>query len=106
MYRKIVFVVLSFMFSHAFAYNASINMVPTSWRLQNYSGDGVVAFFTGSACESGRLDFRSDATLDDKNRFWSVILTAKMANKSVVVHYDASGAPSQCLISSFLLKEE
>ena len=106
MYRKIVFVALCFVFSHAYATDMSIDTVPTSWRLQNYSGDKVVAFFTGSACESGRLDFRSDATLGDKNRFWSVVLTAKVANKPVVVYYDASGAPSQCLISSFLLKEE
>ena len=71
---------------------------PASWRLQNYIGNGVTVYYTGvSTCPSGGLTFGSGATIDDINRFWTLILTAKATGAQVGVYYDNV----TCLISSF-----
>ena len=44
--------------------------------------------------------------MDDKNRYWSVLMAAKVAGKPVIVYYEDSAAPTHCLITSFMLKEE
>ncbi|MCP3661923.1 MAG: hypothetical protein GY696_05400 [Gammaproteobacteria bacterium] len=92
--------------ANVFAANVSVTATPTAWRLQNYVGDKVVAYYTGSTCDHGQLTFGSNGTNDDKNRFWSVIMSAKIARKPVIVYYDNSAAPAQCLITSFMLVEE
>lgn len=80
----------------------SIMEVPTAWRPENYTGNGVVAWFTSAACSNGnQIHFGSDATTDDKNRFWSVAMTAKIASKKVFVYYDST----TCNIVSFGLLE-
>jgi len=106
MNRSIALLILTLVSMNIFAANVPISATPTAWRLQNCTGDGVVAWFTGSTCTNGQLTFSSNATNDDKNRFWSVIMAAKVAGKPVVVYYEDSAAPAQCIITSFLLKEE
>jgi hypothetical protein len=55
----------------------AIEAVPTAWRLENYVGTtGVAAWYTGSTCTNGGLGFNASATVDDKNRFWSLVMTA------------------------------
>jgi len=106
MSRLIALITFFLLSASTFAANVPISAIPTSWRLQNYIGDNVVAFFTGSPCIYGQLSFGANATNDDKNRFWSVVMAAKVAGKPVVVYYEDSAAPAQCIITSFLLKEE
>ena len=106
MNKKILILALALVGSNLYAANVPISSVPTSWRLQNYTGDNVVTWFTGSACANGQLTFGTEASMDDKNRYWSVVMAAKLASKPVVVYYENSAAPSQCLITSFMLKEE
>ncbi len=85
------------------AYSALVQMVavPTGWKLQNYVGNNVVAYYTGSACTYGGVQFPSGATIDDMNRFWSVIMTAQTTGAFVFVIYDNSAAPASCIITSF-----
>jgi len=77
----------------------AMEVVPSTWKLENYMGDNVVAWFTGSSCNNGRISFPSNATLDDKNRFVSVMLTAKISSKKMFVRYDDS--TPNCEIKSF-----
>lgn len=83
----------------------SLDAVPTAWRLENYVGaTGVAAWFTGSTCTNGGLGFNSSATADDKNRFWSLVMTAKVSGKPIgVIYTNISGS---CQIASFYLKEQ
>jgi len=84
--------------------DSDIFAVPTNWRLQNYvSSQGVVAWFTGSNCTNGLVSFDSSASADDKNRFYSTVLTAKISGKAVGIFYETtSGA---CHITSFYLQQ-
>lgn len=84
--------------STACAAEALVTAVPTAWRLQNYVGGNVVVWYTGvTACSSGGLIMPSGSTAEEKNRFWSLIMTAKAAAKPVLVYYDNVN----CNISSF-----
>lgn len=82
----------------------SMYAVPTAWRLENYIGDGVVAWYTGSTCTNGKLGFGDGASLDDKNRFWSVVMAGKTSGKRVFVYYNEES--SNCDIVSFGLDKE
>lgn len=81
-----------------------IEAYPTGWRLQNYSATTkratiVAVAYAGSTCIDGTLNFAASATEEDKNRFWSLILTAKVSNRQVGLFYETtSGA---CNITSF-----
>lgn len=79
--------------------------VPKNWRLQNYIGDGVNAWYTlsgpQSACLSGNLHFAA-ATNDDRDRFWKTVTWAKLAGRKMIVFYEST----TCAISSFALSEE
>ena len=82
----------------AFA-DANIEAVPTAWRLQNYTGSNMNVFYAGSPCIYGSLVLGASVSADDKNRFWSLILTAKATGKTVGIFYETtSGA---CNITSF-----
>ncbi|MCW2404409.1 hypothetical protein M2336_001038 [Sphingobium sp. B1D7B] len=81
-----------------------ITAVPTGWRLQNYTGGpGLVAWFTGSNCINGLLSFSSHATSDDKNRFFSLVLTAKVSGKAISVFYEPDSG--NCYIQSFYIQQ-
>lgn len=101
-YKILTAVILLILGSSVYA--ASVNAVPTGWRLENYPGDRVYVYFTGSPCTSGLLSFDTNATNEDKNRFWSLVMAAKLSNKPIIVYYDNS--TSNCYITSFALKEE
>jgi len=77
-----------FLFITAVAARAGeINENPASWRLQNYVfNDNVQIFFTSVAgCQYGGLTlFGTEA---QKDRFWSLVLTAKTLQKNVGIHY-------------------
>ncbi len=47
----------------------NIEQIPSTWRLQNYTGNGVQVYYSSSNCAQGALVFPSTATTDDKNRF-------------------------------------
>lgn len=79
---------------------------PMPWRLQNYTGNILYVFYTGSrvhggACYDGRLTLPSNATTQDRNRFWDTVLNAKIYNKKVILFYESTN----CIISSFGLAE-
>ena len=83
----------------AYADNVNIEANPSTWKLQNYIGDGVVLWYTGSSCASGQMTFGTGATSDDKNRLWSTVMAAKVSGRKVYVAYDNSTA--NCYITSF-----
>jgi hypothetical protein len=92
--------------SAAWTSNASADSffeaVPTAWRLQDYLNGGVTVYYTPSTCSSGQIILSpSTATTDMMNRFWSLILTARVSGLTIGVYYN----PSTCLVTSFYLKE-
>jgi len=96
--------VMAAMYSTTAKADNEIYVVPSGWRLQNYmGGSGLVAWFTGSTCTNGLLSFSSTATADDRNRFFSAVLSAKLSGKSVGVFYET--ASGSCQITSFYLQQ-
>jgi len=86
-------------FSQAQADVVQLSAVPTNWRLENYPGDGVHLFFTPSPCTSGYMSLPSTMTSADRNRFWALVLAAKLSQKPIFVLYD-NQSPG-CTIVSF-----
>jgi hypothetical protein len=103
-YKKSFFLLMLFVL---FSGNASADVVsmvavPTSWKLENYIGDNVVAWYTESTCTNGLIKFSSSATTDDKDRFWAVVMTGKVSGESIFVRYDSD----DCSIQSFGMTQE
>jgi len=65
----------------AVAAEALLESDPIDWRLQNYVPNDIKVFFTGSPCQYGRLSFSSSATIQDKDRFFSMVLTARSTGR-------------------------
>lgn len=101
--KRALGLLLVFFGFHAGAAAAMVQMsdVPTTWRLENYPGGVVTVWFTPSPCTNGGLNFPPNTTLADVNRFWSLILAAKLSNRKVFVYYDNASAPASCPIVSF-----
>ncbi|WP_410209744.1 hypothetical protein [Aquirhabdus sp.] len=101
MLKKIFIVGLAYAMS-PFANAAIVSMeaVPTAWRLQQYTGGDLVAWFTPATCASGQI--KMPAGEAQRNRFWALILTAKATSNKVVIEYDNAAS---CTITSFSMKE-
>lgn len=84
--------------TRAFA-DTLIEAVPTGWRLQNYIGGTVTVYYTGTSCVSGSIQLPASATADEKNRFYSLVLAAKVAGKTVGIFYETTSG--NCQITSF-----
>jgi hypothetical protein len=85
------------------AFGADVYEVPTAWRLQNYVGGGVIVYYvTAPGCTSGGIVMPASATPDEKNRFWSTILTAKATGKAIGIYYSVTG--SNCTVDSFYIQ--
>ena len=91
-----------FMVSNAAAEIVQMTEVPTSWKLENYISDNVIAWYTSSSCTNGQVTFPANASSDDKNRFWSVVTTGKVSGKEIFVRYDTV----DCKINSFGFSQE
>lgn len=87
----------------AFCGTSSLVTVPTAWRLENYMGNETVVWNTGATgnCSISSLSFDSNASNDDRNRFWATVMTGKVALKKVFIYYD----DQSCKIISFGLQE-
>jgi len=97
--KKILLVAVMLCMSHsAFAEIIAMEVVPTAWKLENYVGNNVVVWYSGTTCNNGLLQFTDQATIDDKNRFWATIMSAKVSGKKVFVRYDNTNS---CKINSF-----
>lgn len=106
MKHKIFVLILALMSASTSAAEVPISAIPTKWHLQNYISNNVVVWFSGSSCNSGQLTFNASADINDKNRFWSMVMAAKIASKKITVYYDNSASPNQCIITSFILDRE
>lgn len=106
MKRMVLASFLILLLGKAFAGNVSLVAVPTAWKLQNYIGDNVVIWYSPSPCTNGQLTLPSNATADDKDRLWSLIMAAKISGKKMQIYYDDSEVPSKCTITSFSLMPE
>ncbi|WP_287004790.1 MULTISPECIES: hypothetical protein [Sphingobium] len=81
-----------------------IEAVPANWRLQNYIGSaGVVVWYSGSTCTNGQLTFSTSTTADERNRFFAMILTAKISSRVVGVFYET--VTGSCQINSFYMQQ-
>lgn len=76
---------------------------PTPWRLEINGPDSILISWTSSSCVYGRLIMGSSLTSADKDRLWSLILSAKLGGKKVGIAYNVSG--SDCVISRFYMIE-
>jgi hypothetical protein len=100
--KKLYLLSLIFFTAISYAEIKTVSDVPATWKLENYAGGNVVVWYSGATCENGLLQFQDIATSDDKNRFWSTILAAKVSNRPMFVTYDDSDA---CKIHSFGLHD-
>lgn len=80
-----------------------IEATPTGWRMQDYTDGGISLYFTGSPCASGHLFLPAGVSADSKQRFWSMITTAKAAKLPVGIYYSVLNG--QCEIKNFYLRE-
>jgi len=87
----------------AFA-DSVIEVVPTAWRLQDYLDGSVWTYFTGSPCSQGHLTLPASTPADSKNRYWSMIMSAKFSGKIVGVYYVNNNG--SCIIQNFYLREQ
>lgn len=101
---KYVSVILFFVCAQPVLADTLIEAEPINWRLQNYvsSPTSIQVGFAGTSCINGTLNFATTATADDKNRFWSLILTAKNTGKTIGVYYET--VSGNCNITSFYAK--
>jgi len=98
--KRILIFLFALMPPSAHAVDTFISAVPTTWRITDYPATNAVeAFFTGSNCANGRVTLPATATVADKNRFFALILAAKISQKTVFIVYDNSNP--NCRISSF-----
>lgn len=88
----------------AHAQNINIEEVPTSWRMENYPNNDIVAWIYSLAaapCNS-KIEFAQNATTDDRNRFWSLVLSAKLSGRAVGLY--VSPENGACRIWSFYIQ--
>lgn len=76
-----------------------VEAVPTNWKLQDYISGVVNAYYVGTSCYAGGVSFPASATIDDKNRFWALVLSAKSTGKPVGIYYET--VTGNCQITSF-----
>lgn len=88
--------------SGAEAAEASFVAVPTAWRLEDYTSGIVAAYFTPSQCAQGQIVLPASMSNEVKNRFWSLVMTAKVARKPIGVFYDTT----TCAVTHFFMAEE
>lgn len=60
-------------------------------------------WYSGSTCTNGQLTFSPTATADERNRFFAMILTAKVSRKVVGIYYD--NVNGSCQINSFYMQQ-
>lgn len=100
--RFVLFTVLAALSSTASAGN--IYESPVGWRLQNYTGNSVGVYWTSASdCPSGGIFMPLNATGEDRDRFWSMILTAKHSGKQVGIYYTSTG--TSCTVDSFYVDQ-
>ena len=99
-------ILLSLCFGPAYGAMTQVTNNPSSWRLENYPGGTVVAWFTSSTCASGQVSFPASATQADMNRFWATVSIAKTTGKKMFLYYENVNAPASCPIASFGLDSE
>lgn len=104
MKKAIVVTALACLGGVAHAANVLVVVNPSSWRIENYTGGNVVAWFTGSPCTNGQLTLASNATVQDHTRFYATVMSAKAANTKIFVQYDKD-LPG-CPLSSFGVPEQ
>jgi hypothetical protein len=99
-YRVLIAACLSLgLTAPAFA-DVIIEAIPTGWRLQNYTGSpGLVTWFTNSSCTNGMLTFPASTTEEVRNRYYSLVLSSKLAGKPVGIYYETTSG--SCMIASF-----
>jgi hypothetical protein len=79
--------------------DANIEASPAGWRMQNYAPNTLLVHFTGSPCQYGTLSFPANATNEDRNRFYALVLSAATTGKKVGVYYET--VSGSCQITSF-----
>ena len=80
-----------------------IYAVPAGWRLQNYVGGHLAAYYAGTPCYAGQVLMPSAATAEERDRFIAMVTTAKVAGRHMGVYYETTSG--NCLISSFFLQD-
>lgn len=96
---KKFFVLLSLLFISGLLKAESFSEIPSKWRLESYSANGVVLWATPATCGYGQIFLPSNATLADHNRLYATVSIAKAAGLKVFIYY--SNASGVCTIVSY-----
>ncbi len=79
------------------AATVGLTLIPNAWILENYPGNQVKVWTNGTTGACARLNLNSSWTTDDRSRFWSTVMTGKVAQKNIFVYYD----DTSCELFSF-----
>ena len=91
------------LFSQSAKADNMIYTVPTGWRLQNFVGSHVVAYYAGTSCFGGQVLMPSTSTDEEEDRFIAMVTTAKVTGRNMGVYYETSSG--NCYITSFFLQD-
>lgn len=83
--------------SSAIAEQQFISVDPNTIRLENYRGDNIVLWFTGSNCSNGSVS-TSKLSAAEKNRLVALVLSGKATGKKVFFFVDVA---DRCEVTSF-----
>lgn len=81
----------------------NIEADPTPWRLQDYMNGSIYTWFAGSNCTQGLVILPESVSEDIKQRYWSVVMSAKASGKKVGIFYTNNNGT--CTITNFYLRE-
>ncbi len=98
-------ILLCFKSNIAYA-DSELQTYPTHWRLQEYVPGLIATWYTGitNCGTDGSLRLPNNATEETKQRYWYLIMSAKISQKKVGVFYN--NINGVCTIISFYLAEE
>lgn len=102
---KRLFTIFSILILFAITTSASavvVQMVANpndGFKLEMYNGGDLVTWFAGSSCDQGKVSIRAVEPEEYKNRYWALILSAKLANRNIFIRYE--NTDPDCPIASY-----
>lgn len=85
----------------ASAASTFVTLIPSAWRLENYSNNEVAVWTGGTTENCQQIIIGSNWTSDDRNRLWSTVMTGKVSETPIFVFFD----DTTCQLISFGLVE-
>ena len=105
MYKKTFLAISALLFSPVLCAGELVK-IPTEWRVDNLPDGNIKVYYSGSACTNGQLDIESSADANFKNRFISIVMASKMAQKKIQVLYYYNDTADTCNITKVVIPRD